>query len=297
MSFFFGGPLIYGCCFKVDLTSCLTNHLLLTILSEYSFDPLMHMKLNIFSSASKKETSDSNQPNPKPRNSPLKPHIILLDDDDIGTLLERELYTSLPIRPQERPKDNQAKELNMTINTKKKRLKKLNNESHERNKRLKVGNFENFKQSYGDQNTYHTSRPENTPPTRDNHGSELYPYNVRPFRLDNPVGRRNTNLNNGFSNDNLLEYDLSTYESRLRLDNNIERPKLSSSEIEKLCCFVSTKTFEEPCVICTENCKEGEEVITLHCLHAFHKDCIVKWLKKSRICPICRIDAVHKIIV
>ncbi|XP_019155347.1 PREDICTED: uncharacterized protein LOC109152215 [Ipomoea nil] len=45
----------------------------------------------------------------------------------------------------------------------------------------------------------------------------------------------------------------------------------------------------ECCNVCLEDF-EGEEVITqlAMCLHKFHNECIAKWLRRSRTCPICR---------
>lgn len=42
------------------------------------------------------------------------------------------------------------------------------------------------------------------------------------------------------------------------------------------------------CSICTHSVATGKVVIT-KCSHLFHEQCILKWLKKSSICPICRI--------
>lgn len=39
------------------------------------------------------------------------------------------------------------------------------------------------------------------------------------------------------------------------------------------------------CSICMES--EGGQ-IRLDCGHMFHKDCVLKWLKKNKSCPICR---------
>jgi hypothetical protein len=48
---------------------------------------------------------------------------------------------------------------------------------------------------------------------------------------------------------------------------------------------------EEPCCpICLEVYGEGEWLKTLPCQHCFHEDCILRWFKDSKHCPMCRFD-------
>ena len=42
------------------------------------------------------------------------------------------------------------------------------------------------------------------------------------------------------------------------------------------------------CVICMEDFKENELIITIPCYHIFHKNCIGEWFKKDNTCPICK---------
>ncbi|TXG50432.1 hypothetical protein EZV62_022956 [Acer yangbiense] len=42
------------------------------------------------------------------------------------------------------------------------------------------------------------------------------------------------------------------------------------------------------CSICLNEFRVGLEVIRLPCSHAYHPDCIVKWLETSHMCPLCR---------
>jgi hypothetical protein len=44
------------------------------------------------------------------------------------------------------------------------------------------------------------------------------------------------------------------------------------------------------CVICTEDFEVGDDLSLLPCKHRhrFHRSCIVKWLARSRLCPLCR---------
>jgi len=45
---------------------------------------------------------------------------------------------------------------------------------------------------------------------------------------------------------------------------------------------------KKDCVICLEEFKNGDVVITLPCFHLFHKQCITDWLKRENSCPICK---------
>ncbi|GFH55435.1 E3 ubiquitin-protein ligase Arkadia [Chaetoceros tenuissimus] len=44
------------------------------------------------------------------------------------------------------------------------------------------------------------------------------------------------------------------------------------------------------CCICLDEFENGQKRKTLQCLHGFHEECIDKWLKGSRNCPICKFD-------
>ncbi|TYI13248.1 hypothetical protein ES332_A08G046200v1 [Gossypium tomentosum] len=47
---------------------------------------------------------------------------------------------------------------------------------------------------------------------------------------------------------------------------------------------------EEDCIICLEELEVGFYASQMPCSHTFHVDCIVKWLKQSHYCPICRFE-------
>lgn len=54
------------------------------------------------------------------------------------------------------------------------------------------------------------------------------------------------------------------------------------------------RLLEEECPVCFLSYEEGEEVRTLPCLHAFHTECIDKWLTSRRAssltCPLCHTE-------
>ncbi|KAJ4964046.1 hypothetical protein NE237_023985 [Protea cynaroides] len=63
----------------------------------------------------------------------------------------------------------------------------------------------------------------------------------------------------------------------------------SKDSMEKL---INTRRLEEDeefgvaCTVCLEEL--GLEVKVMPCGHAFHEDCIIKWLQRSHFCPLCR---------
>ena len=44
------------------------------------------------------------------------------------------------------------------------------------------------------------------------------------------------------------------------------------------------------CAVCRLDFEDGDEVLTLPCNHAYHKECIMAWLTDHKNCPICKRD-------
>ena len=47
---------------------------------------------------------------------------------------------------------------------------------------------------------------------------------------------------------------------------------------------------EKKCSICLLKYRGSDIIKEFPCNHIYHKDCILKWLKKSNICPLCKFD-------
>lgn len=47
------------------------------------------------------------------------------------------------------------------------------------------------------------------------------------------------------------------------------------------------KEKHEECVICYMEYKNRERLTTLPCQHQYHSECIAKWLKLNKACPVC----------
>lgn len=42
------------------------------------------------------------------------------------------------------------------------------------------------------------------------------------------------------------------------------------------------------CLICLEDFGDGDDVMTLPCLHIYHKKCVEQWLGRDNSCPVCK---------
>ena len=128
--------------------------------------------------------------------------------------------------------------------------------------------------------------------------------NINNNRIINNNNRNNRNNNNRNNNnfeiimnniinrpnDNRVLRQLSPLLRNERNNRRVNRIKgLTQSEIDRIPCeiFNSNMNYElRNCTICLENFREGDILKRLGCLHIFHKDCIVPWLKEKNLCPI-----------
>ncbi|KOM30071.1 hypothetical protein LR48_Vigan848s000300 [Vigna angularis] len=68
-------------------------------------------------------------------------------------------------------------------------------------------------------------------------------------------------------------------------------PGMNQSNETILKTFLKKRTDtegSEECCICLEGLDINCESCTMPCHHAFHQQCILKWLKTKRVCPLCR---------
>ena len=82
--------------------------------------------------------------------------------------------------------------------------------------------------------------------------------------------------------DNILSFNISE-------ENDDEALKLVSF-IPVFTVKEKNKTDEDmnKCTICLTDFEIGDKKSTLPCLHSFHSNCIEKWIKKKKYCPICK---------
>ena len=83
--------------------------------------------------------------------------------------------------------------------------------------------------------------------------------------------------------DDILSYDISE-------ENDDENIKELVSYIPIFKVKEKEKSIENSCKcsICLCEFEIGEEKSTLPCLHYFHFNCIEKWIKRKKYCPICK---------
>uniref|UniRef100_A0A0A9E3W8 RING-type domain-containing protein n=1 Tax=Arundo donax TaxID=35708 RepID=A0A0A9E3W8_ARUDO len=84
--------------------------------------------------------------------------------------------------------------------------------------------------------------------------------------------------------------DLNDYDALLALDeNNHQHTGASESQINNLPqSVVQSNSIEEPCAVCLESPSLGDTIRHLPCFHKFHKECIDEWLRRKKLCPICK---------
>mmetsp|Transcript_9032 Transcript_9032/g.14650 ORF Transcript_9032/g.14650 Transcript_9032/m.14650 type:complete len:135 (-) Transcript_9032:143-547(-) len=96
----------------------------------------------------------------------------------------------------------------------------------------------------------------------------------------------------------MRELTPNDYELLSNLDSrrNLEERKqgLSEAEISVLPTNVITERKDakvQNCCICLEDQVVGQLVRRLPCMHAFHRECIDRWLQEKSSCPICKKSA------
>ncbi|XP_059654310.1 putative RING-H2 finger protein ATL71 [Cornus florida] len=63
----------------------------------------------------------------------------------------------------------------------------------------------------------------------------------------------------------------------------------SQSSIDALEKMVHNRSCSvDQCMVCLEKFSDEELITCLPCSHFYHGDCIVRWLKTSHFCPLCR---------
>ena len=56
-----------------------------------------------------------------------------------------------------------------------------------------------------------------------------------------------------------------------------------------MCCIRAEKSGAE-CPICQDGFADGAVIVQMPCLHSFHEECLMQWLKRASNCPTCRLE-------
>jgi len=107
--------------------------------------------------------------------------------------------------------------------------------------------------------------------TRENHQARLAYMRAQLFMLTRDVGPED-------------------FERLSALDDDIpKRDVVDQGFIDALPCVSASSCGETECRICLDALEPGDKVLKLACKHAFHRDCLLKWLTEYRgICPLCQ---------
>ncbi|KAM0008771.1 putative transcription factor C2H2 family [Helianthus debilis subsp. tardiflorus] len=92
-----------------------------------------------------------------------------------------------------------------------------------------------------------------------------------------------------------LDIDNMSYEELLALEERIGNVNTRLTE-ETIAKHLKQKWYVvergqpdvEPCSVCQEEYKDGDDLGTLECGHDFHHGCIKQWLQHKNLCPICK---------
>ncbi|KAI7740548.1 hypothetical protein M8C21_027308 [Ambrosia artemisiifolia] len=92
-----------------------------------------------------------------------------------------------------------------------------------------------------------------------------------------------------------LDIDNMSYEELLALEERIGNVNTGLTE-ENISKHLKQKTYAsdagqpdaEPCCICQDEYKNGDDLGALGCGHEFHTGCIKQWLLQKNACPVCK---------
>ncbi|GAB2283149.1 hypothetical protein Dimus_017678 [Dionaea muscipula] len=100
-----------------------------------------------------------------------------------------------------------------------------------------------------------------------------------------PAGGVDGDILDDYYLDDEDEYYYPPVDDQMDVDEVLE--PASKEAVERLV-KVTAKEDQGTCVVCLEDFVLGSCLVMLPCSHAYHADCIVKWLEKKSYCPLCR---------
>ncbi|PKA54179.1 E3 ubiquitin ligase BIG BROTHER [Apostasia shenzhenica] len=112
------------------------------------------------------------------------------------------------------------------------------------------------------------------------------------------LGSSDNNASSQVPRQDDIDPDSMTYEELQSLGEAIGTA--SRGLPDELISYLPTSTYKtglfskrekhEECVICYMAYKNRDKLIMLPCQHQYHKDCVTRWLKINKACPVCNED-------
>ena len=102
----------------------------------------------------------------------------------------------------------------------------------------------------------------------------------------------NENINENNQNNDDDDDDNNEEENEVSEEFNLKKDKfiLNLNEFQYKHIKKYSLIKEKKCSICLLKYKGSDIIKEFPCNHIYHKKCILKWLKKSNICPLCKYD-------
>lgn len=90
------------------------------------------------------------------------------------------------------------------------------------------------------------------------------------------------------------EVEFSKYREHAEMHDAPPPEELPTSEAQLPRVVYSGMGLDTACNICLLDYVPGDRLLYLPCTHQYHEVCILDWMKKSPICPICKRDILKK---
>lgn len=71
---------------------------------------------------------------------------------------------------------------------------------------------------------------------------------------------------------------------------DVHRGTMTTDMVVELCRSRTGGRCDDECSICL-GATEGANTLALKCGHVFHDECIIEWLSREPVCPLCRSHA------
>ena len=106
-------------------------------------------------------------------------------------------------------------------------------------------------------------------------------------------GNENNEDDNGVGNEGNENYNENNNEEIYKKKKNRFILELDEFQYKHVKKYITIK--EDKCAICLQKYKGVDIIKEFPCKHIFHKNCILKWIENSNICPLCKYDITNDV--